>query len=351
MPRSRSSSPSRARFRRRRDRRRRSPSTSSSRSPSRSPSRRPSPRLVRFSLLLVEWLVLIPARTSESARSPPWVPQPLCCVSGLCLLLPRPDPDSHLPVVAAKARKPLCPFMPSCGLLQVDLAVPSVAAFCARAVSMLSLCASDAMSRIGGLRQLARLTGAAGPSDQTSSGPGSAAGGPAAPAASASIPVDGGAVAAPAAVPVATGGDGSAGPAASASPGPAHDGSGGDGATAPPTTVSKSSGAAFLAAAPGPTPRLRPSIRLLRPARSPVSPPVPKLPRLYALGLPAPRPYRHVRVVLGNLLAQRPSAVRLFPARVVDFLLPVLSPDSTHPVFVAPLHRFLQEPLRLAAPL
>ena len=30
---------------------------------------------------------------------------------------------------------------------------------------------------------------------------------------------------------------------------------------------------------------------------------------------------------------------RLFPARVVDFLLPVLSPDSTHPVFVAPLHR------------
>ncbi|OLP78105.1 hypothetical protein AK812_SmicGene41770 [Symbiodinium microadriaticum] len=34
---------------------------------------------------------------------------------------------------------------------------------------------------------------------------------------------------------------------------------------------------------------------------------------------------------------------RLFPARVVDFLLPVLSPDSTHPVFVAPFHRFLQE--------
>ena len=133
--------------------------------------------------------------------------------------------------VAAKARKPLCPFMPSCGLLQVDLAVPSVAAFCARAVSILSLCASDAMSRgLHPLRQLARLTGAAGPSDQTSSGPGSAAGGPPAPAASASIPVAGGAVAAPAAVPVAIGGDGSAGPAASA-PGPAHDGSGGDGAT------------------------------------------------------------------------------------------------------------------------
>ena len=121
--------------------------------------------------------------------------------------------------------------MPSCGLLQVDLAVPSVAAFCARAVSILSLCASDAMSRgLHPLRQLARLTGAAGPSDQTSSGPGSAAGGPPAPAASASIPVAGGAVAAPAAVPVAIGGDGSAGPAASA-PGPAHDGSGGDGAT------------------------------------------------------------------------------------------------------------------------
>ena len=30
---------------------------------------------------------------------------------------------------------------------------------------------------------------------------------------------------------------------------------------------------------------------------------------------------------------------RMFPARVVDFLLPVLSPDSSHPVFVAPLHR------------
>ena len=30
---------------------------------------------------------------------------------------------------------------------------------------------------------------------------------------------------------------------------------------------------------------------------------------------------------------------RIFPARAVDFLLPVLSPDSAHPVFVAPLHR------------
>ena len=189
------------------------------------------------------------------------MPQPLRRVSGLCLLLPRPDPDNHPPVVVAKALKPLCPFMPSCRLPQVDLTVLPVAAFCAQAFSIFSLCASDAMSRIGGLhplRQLARLTGATGASDPTSSGPGSAgAGGHPVPAASASPPLNGGAVAAPAAAPVASGGDGSAGPAASA-PGPAHDGSGGDGTSAPPAAVSKSSGAAFLAASPGPTPKTPP---------------------------------------------------------------------------------------------
>ena len=188
------------------------------------------------------------------------MPQPLCSVSAATVRLPRPDPDHHPPVVVPEAWLPLCPFLLSRGLLQVDLSVSAAAAARAQAFSILSLFIFDAMSRIGGLhplRQLARLTGATGASDPSSSGPGPAAGGSLAPSAPASNPADGAAVAAPAAAQGAAGGDGSAGPAAGA-PGPAHDGSGGDGAAAPPAPVSKSSGAAFLAAVPGPTPKTPP---------------------------------------------------------------------------------------------
>ena len=121
--------------------------------------------------------------------------------------------------MVAKARKPLFPFLLSCCLLQVDRSVSAAAAARAQAFSTHSLFIFDAMSRIGGLhplRQLARLTGATGASDQSTSGPGPAAGGSSAASAPASTPADGAAVAAPAAAQVAAGGDGSAGPAAGA---------------------------------------------------------------------------------------------------------------------------------------
>ena len=164
---------------------------------------------------------------------------------------------------------PLCPFMPSCRLPQVDLIVLPVAAPCAQAFSIFSLCASDAMSRIGGLhplRQLARLTGATGAPDPNSSGSGPVAGG--APAAAPDAqPSDGATVAAPA----AAGGDGSAGPAAAASA-PAHAGTDGDGAAAPPAPISKSSRTAFLAPPPGPTPKTPPAkVSAAPPARSSLS--------------------------------------------------------------------------------
>ena len=264
-----SSSPSRVRRRRRRDRRRRSSSVSSSRSPRRSPSRRSSRRPLFGLLLLWEFALCPCGRNAEPVRSPLRVPQPLCSSSVAIELPPRPDPAHHAPVVVSQARMPLCPFMPSCRLPQFDLTVLPVAASCAQAFSIFSLCAFDAMSRIGGLhplRQLARLTGATGAPDPNSSGSGPAPG--ATPAAAPDTqPSDGAAVAAPA----ATGGDGSAGPAAAATA-PAHDGTDGDGAAAPPAPISKSSGAAFLAPPPGPTPKTPPAkVSSAPPARSSLS--------------------------------------------------------------------------------
>ena len=172
------------------------------------------------------------------------------------VLLLRPDLDRHPPVVVPKACLPLFPFLPSCGLWQLDLPVFSGAACCPQAFSISISSRFCAMSRIGGLhplRQLARLTGAPGTSDPTLSGSGSASG--AAPAAASDTRPAGGA---PVTAPVAAGGDGSAVPAASA-PAPAQAGVDGDGASAPPAPTPKSSGAAFLAPSPGPTPKTPPA--------------------------------------------------------------------------------------------
>ena len=264
-----SSSPSRVRRRRRRDRRRRSSSVSSSRSPRRSPSRRSSPRPLSSLPPFVGFCLCSVGGTPEPVRPHLWVPQPLCSVSAASELPPRPDPVRPVPVVGSEARTPLCPFLPICRLPQVDFNVLPAAAFCAQAFSLFLSLAFDAMSRIGGLhplRQLARLTGATGASDPTSSGSGPA-GGVAPVAAPDAQPSDGATVTAPA----ASGGDGSAGPAAAASA-PAPAGTAGDGAAAPPAPISKSSGAAFLAPPSGPTPKTPPTkVSAAPPARSSLS--------------------------------------------------------------------------------
>ena len=235
MPRSSdSSSPSRARPRRRRDRRRRRSPSSSSRSPRRSPSRRPSLRLVFLVPFRLSFSGLSLARISEPVRSPSWVPQPLHFAPILPAPLPRPDLDRHPPVVVPKACMPLYPFLPSCVLRQVDLPVSVAAASCTQAFSILIFRLFCAMSRIGGLhplRQLARLTGATGTTDQTSSGRGAAVEASVAPD-PAGAPSDGASAAAPPAAAMASGGDGASGPAAAA-PGPS---TGGDGAPAAPPT-------------------------------------------------------------------------------------------------------------------